>query len=159
VRYLIGSSGIWRRLSARVYDALKAVIEKRIPLVVTCAGPITVSDQHARGSFPFKGGEHGIYHGNRCDLLPRWARLPAQDGGTSDTRGGAVWRRRRVARERHHPRDRYGFEEQVLFDQDAVVTEILQRPEFQKRMTTTERNYLLGKHYGERERALGIAPA
>ena len=51
-----------------------------------------------------------------------------------------------------------GFDEQVLFDQDAVLTAILQRPEFQKRMTTTERNYLLGKQYGERERALGIAP-
>jgi len=51
-----------------------------------------------------------------------------------------------------------GFDEQVLFDQDSVTTEILQRPEFQKRMTTTERNYLLGKHYGEREKALGVAP-
>ena len=51
-----------------------------------------------------------------------------------------------------------GFEEQVLFDQDTVLTSILQGPEFQKRMTTTERNYLLGQRYGERERALGIAP-
>ncbi len=50
-----------------------------------------------------------------------------------------------------------GFEEQVLFDQDAVTTEILQRSEFQKRMTTTERNYLLGKLYAEREKALGVA--
>ena len=51
-----------------------------------------------------------------------------------------------------------GFDEQVLFDQDAVLTDVLQRPEFQKRMTTTERNYLLGKYYAERESALGIAP-
>ena len=51
-----------------------------------------------------------------------------------------------------------GFNEQVLFDQDAVVTEIMQLPEFQHRMTTTERNYLLGKHYAARERALGVAP-
>ena len=36
----------------RVYDALKAVIEKRIPLVVTCAGPITVSDQHRAWLIP-----------------------------------------------------------------------------------------------------------
>jgi len=46
----------------------------------------------------------------------------------------------------------------VLFDQDAVATEILQRPEFQKKMTTTERNYLLGKQFGLREKALGIKP-
>ena len=51
-----------------------------------------------------------------------------------------------------------GFDEQLLFDQDAVFTEILQRPEFQRRMTTTERNYLLGKQYALREKALGVAP-
>jgi deoxyhypusine synthase len=51
-----------------------------------------------------------------------------------------------------------GFDEQVLFDQDAVATEILQRPEFQKRMTTTERNFLLGKEFGRREKALGARP-
>ena len=27
----------------RVYEALKAVVDKRIPLVITCAGPVTVS--------------------------------------------------------------------------------------------------------------------
>ena len=37
----------------RVYEAMKAVIEKRIPLVVTCAGPVTVSDQHRAWLFPF----------------------------------------------------------------------------------------------------------
>src|ERR1700733_4024121 len=36
----------------RVYDAMKAVIEKRIPLVVSCAGPITVSDQHRAWLIP-----------------------------------------------------------------------------------------------------------
>ena len=36
----------------RVYEAMKAVIEKRIPLVVTCAGPITVSDQHRAWLIP-----------------------------------------------------------------------------------------------------------
>jgi deoxyhypusine synthase len=47
----------------RVYEVLKQVIEKRIPLVVTCAGPITVSAQ---------GGKHGVHYGYRRDLLPRW---------------------------------------------------------------------------------------
>jgi deoxyhypusine synthase len=51
-----------------------------------------------------------------------------------------------------------GFDEQILFDQDLIATEILQKPEFQKRMTTTERNYLLGKEFAAREKALGVAP-
>ena len=36
----------------RVYEVMKQVIEKRIPLVVTCAGPITVSDQHRAWLIP-----------------------------------------------------------------------------------------------------------
>jgi deoxyhypusine synthase len=52
-----------------------------------------------------------------------------------------------------------GFDEQVLFDQDAVATEILQRPEFQKKMTTTERNYLLGKQFASGRRRWGLRRA
>jgi len=51
-----------------------------------------------------------------------------------------------------------GFAEQILFDQDAVATEILQRLEFQKRMTTTEGNTCWGKQFGRREKALGVRP-
>ena len=102
----------FRRLAAlickRVYEAMKAVIEKRIPLVVTCAGPITVSDQHRAWLIPLiRGGEHGVHHGDRRDLLPRRPRLSAQDRRASDPGSEAVWRRCRVARERRHSRGRY----------------------------------------------------
>jgi len=46
------SSGFRRAYLRRVYDAMRAVIEKRIPLVITCAGPITVSDQHRAWLIP-----------------------------------------------------------------------------------------------------------
>jgi len=46
-----------------------------------------------------------------------------------------------------------GFAEQILFDQDAVATQILQKPEFQKRMDDDGRgNYLLGKEFGVAKR-------
>jgi len=143
----------------RVYDALKAVIEKRIPLVVTCAGPITVSDQHRAWLIPLLKAANTAYitvtdaicYHDGHDCLRKTAERPIREvalfGDDAELRENGIIRVTDT-----------GFEEQVLFDQDAVVTEILQRPEFQKRMTTTERNYLLGKHYGERERALGIAP-
>ena len=143
----------------RVYEVLKQVIERQIPLVITCAGPVTVSDQHRAWLIPlmraartayitvtdaicYHDGHDSLRHGverpiRKVDLFGDDARL-REEGviRVTDT----------------------GFEEQVLFDQDAVLTSILQRPEFQKRMTTTERNYLLGKCYAERESALGIAP-
>ena len=143
----------------RVYDAMRAVIEKRIPLVVTCAGPITVSDQHRAWLIPFIRAANTAYitvtdaicYHDGHDCLRKNDSRPIREvalfGDDAELRENGVIR---VADT--------GFDEQVLFDQDSVTTEILQRPEFQKRMTTTERNYLLGKHYGEREKALGVAP-
>jgi deoxyhypusine synthase len=143
----------------RVYDALQAVIEKRIPLVVTCAGPITVSDQHRAWLIPLIRAANTAYitvtdaicYHDGHDCLRKTDERPIREvdmwGDDGALREGGVIR---VADT--------GFDEQVLFDQDAVATEILQRPEFQKKMTTTERNYLLGKQFGLREKALGIAP-
>jgi deoxyhypusine synthase len=143
----------------RVYDAMKQVIEKRIPLVVTCAGPITVSDQHRAWLIPLLRAANTAYitvtdaicYHDGHDCLRKTAERPIREvalfGDDAELRENGVIR---VADT--------GFAEQILFDQDAVATEILQRPEFQKRMTTTERNYLLGKEFGVREKALGVKP-
>jgi len=143
----------------RVYEALKQVIEKRIPLVVACAGPITVSDQHRAWLIPLLRAANTAYitvtdaicYHDGHDCLRKTAERPIREvnlfGDDAELRENGVIRVTDT-----------GFDEQVLFDQDAVFTEILQRPEFQKRMTTTERNYLLGKQYTQREKALGVAP-
>jgi len=58
-----------------------------------------------------------------------------------------------------------GFDESVLLDQDRFLTAVLQRPEFQKKMTGTELRYRLGAFYAEQElrnsvsRLLSPAPA
>jgi deoxyhypusine synthase len=143
----------------RVYEVMKQVIEKRIPLVITCAGPITVSDQHRAWLIPLLKAANTAYitvtdaicyhDGHDClrKTTERPIREVALDSDDAELRENGVIRVTDT-----------GFNEQVLFDQDAVITEILQKPAFQKRMTTTERNYLLGKEYAQRERALGIAP-
>jgi deoxyhypusine synthase len=51
-----------------------------------------------------------------------------------------------------------GFSEDLLFRQDQMLSAMLMRPEFQKRMTTTERNYLLGQYYLAQEHAFGVRP-
>jgi deoxyhypusine synthase len=143
----------------RVHEALRAVIEKRIPLVVTCAGPVTVSDQHRAWLIPLLKAANTAYitvtdaicYHDGHDCLRKSVERPIREvelfGDDAELRKNGVIR---VADT--------GFDEQVLFDQDAVVTEILQRPEFQKRMTTTERNYLLGRQFGAREKALHVRP-
>jgi len=143
----------------RVYEVMRQVIEKRIPLVVTCAGPITVSDQHRAWLIPLIKAANTAYitvtdaicyhDGHDCLRKQDERSIREVDLFGDD----AEYRENGVIRVTDT-----GFDEQVLFDQDAVFTAMLQRPEFQKRMTTTERNFLLGKYYGEREKALGVAP-
>lgn len=49
-----------------------------------------------------------------------------------------------------------GFDEDVLLDTDRLFSAILMQPEFQKRMTTPELHFLLGKHLDRLERKLGV---
>ena len=49
-----------------------------------------------------------------------------------------------------------GFDEDVLLDTDRLFSAILMQPEFQKRMTTPELHFLLGKHMDRIERKLGV---
>src|SRR6202789_649465 len=49
-----------------------------------------------------------------------------------------------------------GFWEETLLETDKLFSAILRLPEFQRRMTTPELHYLLGKHIAGIEEALGI---
>ncbi len=49
-----------------------------------------------------------------------------------------------------------GFWEETLLETDKLFSAILLKPEFQKKMTTTELHYLLGKNIHEIEEALGV---
>jgi deoxyhypusine synthase len=49
-----------------------------------------------------------------------------------------------------------GFWEETLLETDRLFSAILRRPEFQKKMTTVELHYLLGKSVAEIEDALGV---
>ncbi|HEX7602682.1 MAG TPA: deoxyhypusine synthase family protein, partial [Polyangiaceae bacterium] len=49
-----------------------------------------------------------------------------------------------------------GFWEETLLETDKLFSAILRLPEFQKKMTTPELHYLLGKHVAAIEEALGV---
>jgi len=49
-----------------------------------------------------------------------------------------------------------GFWEETLLETDKLFSALLQLPDFQKRMTTPELHYLLGKHVAGIEEALGV---
>ena len=142
----------------RVYEAMKQVIEKRIPLVVTCAGPITVSDQHRAWLIPLLKAANTAYitvtdaicYHDGHDCLRRTAERPIREvalfGDDAELREQGVIR---VAG--------YGVRGADTFRSGCSGDGDLAEAEFQKRMTTTERNYLLGKEFGVREKALGCS--
>jgi deoxyhypusine synthase len=49
-----------------------------------------------------------------------------------------------------------GFPEETLLKTDQLFSALLQKPAFQKRMTTTELHYLLGREMDALEKALGV---
>jgi deoxyhypusine synthase len=49
------------------------------------------------------------------------------------------------------------FDQDVLFQTDAFIMEVLKAPEFQKRMGTAELHWRLGRYARERERVLGAS--
>ena len=49
-----------------------------------------------------------------------------------------------------------GFWEETLLETDRLFSAILRKPEFQRKMTTPELHYLLGKNVAEIEEALGV---
>ena len=144
----------------RVYTILREAVLNNVPLVVTVAGPITVSDQHRAWLIPlletgwvayltvtdaicYHDGHDALYKAEAGNRSIKEVDIFGDDGAYREA--GII----RVADT--------GFKEKVLFDQDRMISAILHRPEFQKRITTTERNYLLGKYYEAQEKKLVFA--
>lgn len=159
-----------------IYRILKDVLKKKIPLVVAVAGPITVSDQHRAWLVPLLKTGHvacvtttdaACYHDGH-DCLSETKRRSIKKANLHCSLSAT--KERAIRRVDLHGDDAKlldegiiritdtGFDEKILYAQDEVISEVLSRPEFQKRMTTTERNYLLGKYYYEQEKKFGVKP-
>lgn len=140
----------------RIYLILREAISRSVPLVVAVAGPVTVSDQHRtwliplieRGWVAYLTVTDAICYHDGHDCLRRFDQRPIRE---VDLFGDdAAYREAGIIRVTDT-----GFPESILFDQDRMITAILRRPEFQKKMTTTERNHLLGKYYANQEKVVG----
>ncbi|TSC62625.1 MAG: deoxyhypusine synthase [Parcubacteria group bacterium Greene0416_14] len=144
---------------SRLYSVLATAIRNEIPLVVSIAGPITLSDQHRtwlipmieRGWIAYISTTDAVCYHDGHDALEKFSqrpigRLPLFGDDAANLKEGII----RVTN--------LGFEEQILFSQDKMISAVLCRPEFQKKMTTTERNHHLGKYYHAAEEAYGVRP-
>lgn len=143
----------------RVYNILDTAIGMGCPLTLAISGPITVSGQHQvwlnplleTGWIAYLSTTDAVcYHDGHRSLNAHTKdpifEVPifGDDGGLRDEQVIRV--------------TDMGFAEDVLLDQDKFVSTLLQRPEFQKKMTGTEMRYLLGKFYAEQETRNGVTP-
>ena len=136
----------------RVWALLDRAIGEGVPMTLAVAGPVTASGQHIAwlnplletGWFCLVSTTDAVcYHdGHRslddaADHPFHEVPIHGNDGALRDDR---IIRITDV-----------GFDENVLLSQDEILCRILQRPEFQRRMSGTEMRYLLGAAYAEQE--------
>lgn len=140
----------------RIYTILDRAIGMGCPFTLAVAGPVTVSGQHQAWLLPLletgwvaylSTTDAVCYHDGHRSLNAH--RDPVfevpifgDDGALRDERTIRV--------------TDMAFDEDVLLDQDRFLTAILQRPEFQKKMTGTELRNLLGAYYAAQEQANGV---
>ncbi len=143
----------------RIFQILDRAIGQEIPLIMSVAGPVTVSNQHRAWLNPLLNTgwvsyitvtDAACYHDGH-DSLQKFDQRPIRtvpiEGFDEEMREQNIIRVTDT-----------GFDEQILFDQDRFFSAMLQQPEFQKKMTGTEFRNRLGKYYAAQEEAHGVQP-
>ena len=140
----------------RVFGLLDEAIGKGVPMSVAISGPVTASGQHIAwlnplldtGWFCLVSTTDAVCYHDGHRSLDDAAEHPfhevpifGDDGALRDDRTIRI--------------TDIGFDEDVLLGQDALLTRMLLRPEFQRRMTGTEMRALLGAAYAEQEQRVG----
>jgi deoxyhypusine synthase len=131
----------------RVYSILDTAIGLGCPITVAVSGPITVSGQHQTWLIPLletgwvaylSTTDAVCYHDGHRSLTGHRDAVHEVPIFGDD----AALRDERTIRVTD-----MAFDEDVLLDQDRFLTALLQREEFQRKMTGTEMRNLLGRFY------------
>ena len=133
------------KLFRKAYQLIRKAIGDDYTLFASLAGPITASDYARTWVVPFiqQGylsaftASDAISYHDAHDAVEGKRRIHDVDlhGDDGQYRDGQVIRITDI-----------GFPEEVLFNTDKFMTYLFTLPEFQRKMTTTEYRWLLGKH-------------
>lgn len=141
----------------RIYQILDRAIGMGCPLTLSVSGPVTVSGQHQTWLIPLLETGWVAY-------LSTTDAVCYHDGHRSlDAYKSGPIHEVPIASDDAALRDEgtirvtdMAFDEGVLLDQDRFLSAVLERPEFQRKMTGTELRYLLGKFYDAQEARNGV---
>lgn len=145
----------------RIYKILDRAVGMGCPLTVSIAGPVTVSGQHQAWLIPLletgwvaylSTTDAVCYHdGHRS--------LDRSKGGPSPIFEVPIFGDDAALRDEKTIRvTDMAFDEEVLLDQDRFLSAVLERPEFQKKMTGTELRFLLGQYFDRQELQNNVRP-
>jgi deoxyhypusine synthase len=140
----------------RVYTILDTAIGMGCPLTIAVAGPVTVSGQHQTWLLPLL--ETGwVAYLSTTDAVCYHDGHRSLNGHRDPVHEVPIFGDDAALRDERTIRvTDMAFDEDVLLDQDRFLTAMLQRPEFQRKMTGTELRNLLGQFYGAQEKANGV---
>ena len=140
----------------RVYTILDTAIGMGCPFTLSIAGPITVSGQHQTWLLPLL--ETGwVAYLSTTDAVCYHDGHRSLNGHKDPVHEVPIFGDDAALRDEHTIRvTDMAFDENVLLDQDRFISAMLQRPEFQRKMTGTEMRNLLGRFYAAQEKANGI---
>ncbi|MDQ3813918.1 MAG: deoxyhypusine synthase family protein [Armatimonadota bacterium] len=147
---------------SNAYQILHRAITEEVPLVLAVSGIASLSNQtrfwinsmiRAGYIAAVSTTDALVYHDGHDALRATPEGQPVERPVRSVDPAGddGIYRDNRVIRVYD-----VGFEEAILEDQDRVTRWFFQQPELQHPMTTTERNYRIGKLYDALERERGV---
>jgi deoxyhypusine synthase len=141
----------------RFYQILDNAVGSGVPLTLAIAGPVTVSGQHQAWLIPLL--ETGwIAYLSTTDAVCYHDGHRSLDGHATAVHEVPIFGDDGALRDERTIRvTDMAFDEDVLLDQDRLITAALTRPEFQRTMTGTELRYLLGGIYAAQEKKNGVA--
>ncbi len=140
----------------RIYKILDHAISTGCPFTLAIAGPVTVSGQHQTWLLPLL--ETGwIAYLSTTDAVCYHDGHRSLDGRKNPIFETPIWGDDGALRDERTIRvTDMAFDEDVLLDQDRFLSAVLQRPEFQHKMTGTELRNRLGEFFAAQERFNGV---
>jgi deoxyhypusine synthase len=135
----------------RFYQILDEAIGRGVPLTLAVAGPVTVSGQHQAWLNPLL--ETGwIAYLSTTDAVCYHDGHRSLDGHGEAVHEVAIFGDDGALRDEKTIRvTDMAFDEEVLLDQDRLISSALRGPEFQRKMTGTELRHRLGRIYAAQE--------
>ncbi len=140
----------------RIYTILDHAIGMGCPFTLAISGPVTVSGQHQAWLIPLL--ETGwVAYLSTTDAVCYHDGHRSLDGRKNPIFETPIWGDDAALRDERTIRvTDMAFDEDVLLDQDRFLSAVLQRPEFQHKMTGTELRNRLGQFFAAQEKANGV---